>query len=173
MAVIPAVNREFEMSTPSHAVQLFNAAKADITRSRKSLTKYADQFQKHRKQMLHIVKMVAPVDIGDRWDDKQYSITTRVDATYCQPQISFYLHNLDGFKDERLEAVLWYLSTLDGSREPKSTEYPQSLNRVYRFEFDGFDVRVDAVVRSDSPVCRKVVISSELVKQDKYAIQCD
>ena len=161
------------MSTSSHVAQLFNAAKADITRSRKSLTKYAEQFKSVRKAMMHIVKMVAPVDIGDRWDDTQYSITTRVDATYCQPQISFYLHNLDGFKDSRLEAVLWYLSTLDGSREPKSTEYAQSLNRVYRFEFDGFDVRVDATVRSDSPVCRKVVVSSELVKQDKYAIQCD
>jgi len=161
------------MSKVSDVVKRFNDAKADITRSRKSLTKYAEQFQKHRKQMMHIVKTVAPVDIGDRWDDKQYSITTRVDATYCQPQISFYLNNLDGFKDARLESVLWYLGNLDGSREPKSQEYAQSLNRIYRFEFDGFDVRVDATVRSDSPVCRKVVISSELVKQDKYAIQCD
>jgi hypothetical protein len=161
------------MSKVSHAVQLFNDATADITRSRKSLTNYAEQFKKHRKAMMHIVKMVCPEPIGDRWDDKQYSITTRVDATYCQPQISFYLNNLDGFKDERLEAVLWYLSTLDGSREPRSSEYPQSLNRTYRFDFEGFEVRVDATVRSDSPTCRKVVISSELVKQDKYAIQCD
>jgi hypothetical protein len=161
------------MSKVSHAVQLFNDAKADITRSRKSLTNYAEQFKKHRKAMMHIVKMVCPEPIGDRWDDKQYSITTRVDATYCHPQISFYLNNLDGFKDERLEAILWYLSTLDGSREPRSSEYPQSLNRTYRFDFGGFEVRVDATVRSDSPTCRKVVISSELVKQDKYAIQCD
>ena len=162
------------MKKVSHAVQLFNDATADITRSRKSLTRSADQFKKHRKAMMHILKMVMPEPIGDRWDDKQqYSIIARVDATYCQPQISFYLNNLDGFKDERLEAVLWYLSTLDGERECKSSEYAQSLNRTYRFEFDGFDVRVDATVRSDSPTCRKVVISSELVKQDKYAIQCD
>jgi hypothetical protein len=161
------------MSTVSYAVQLFNDAKADITRSRKSLANYSEQFKKHRKAMMHIVKMVSPEPIGDRWDDKQYSITTRVDATYCMPQVSFYLNNLDGFKDERLEAILWYLSTLDGSREPRSSEYAQALNRTYRFDFNGFEVRVDAIVRSDSPTCRKVVVSSELVKQDKYAIQCD
>jgi hypothetical protein len=161
------------MTTVSHAVKLFNAATADITRSRKSLTNYAIQFKKHRKAMMHIVKMVCPKPIGETWSDTEYSITARVDATYCQPQITFTLYNLDGFKDERLEAILWYLSTLDGSRDPRSTEYAQSLNRVFRFDFDGFDVRVDATVRSDSPTCRKVVISSELIKQDKYAIQCD
>ena len=161
------------MSTSSHAVQLFYAATADITRSRKSLAKYAEQFKKHRKAMMHIVKTVCPKPIGTLYSDTEYSISARVDATYCQPQITFTLYNLDGFKDQRLETVLWYLSELDGSREPRSTEYAQSLNRVYRFDFDGFDVRVDATVRSDSPTCRKVVVSSELVKQDKYAIQCD
>ena len=161
------------MSKASNVVQLFNAAKADITRSRKSLAKYAEQFQKHRREMMHIVKAVCPEPIGKSWSDTEYSISTRVDATYCHPQITFTLFNLDGFKDQRLEAVLWYLGNLDGSREPRSHEYAQSLNRVFRFEFDGFDVRVDATVRSDSPTCRKVVVSSELVKQDKYAIQCD
>lgn len=161
------------MKTVSHAVQLFNDANADITRSRRNLTRYSAEFKKQRKAMMHIIKTVMPKPIGDRWNDKEYSIMARVDATYCIPQISFYLDNLDGFKDERLEAILWYLSTLDGSREPRSSEYAQSLNRTYRFDFNGFEVRVDATVRSDSPTCRKVVVSSELVKQDKYAIQCD
>lgn len=161
------------MNNVSFAVQLLNDAKADIIRSRKSLLKYAEQFKKARKQMMHIIKMVSPEPIGDRWDDKQYSITTRVDATYCLPQVTFYLNNLDGFKDERLEAILWYLSTLDGEREVRSSEYAQALNRTYRFDFKDFEVRVDATVRSDSPTCRKVVVSSELVKQEKYAIQCD
>lgn len=161
------------MKNVSFAAQLFNDASADIVRSRRSLTNFAKQLQSARKQMMHIVKMICPEPIGDRWDDKEYSITTRVDATYCQPQITFYLNNLDGFKDDRLEAILWFLSTLDGEREARSDEYAQSLNRTYRFDFGQFLVRVDATVRSDSPTCRKVLISSELVKQDKYAIQCD
>ena len=161
------------MSTVSFAVQLLNNAKADITNSRNRLNQGAKQLQSKRREMTHIIKMVCPNPIGDRWDDKGYSITARVDGTYCEPEVTFYLNNLDGFKDEKLEAILWFLSTLDGSREPRSSEYPQSLNRTYRFDFNGFCVRVDATVRSDSPTCRKVVISSELVKQDKYAIQCD
>jgi hypothetical protein len=161
------------MRKASFAVQLFDNAKADITNSRNRLNQGAKQLQSKRREMMHIVKMVCPNPIGDRWDDKGYSITARVDGTYCEPEISFYLNNLDGFKDEKLEAVLWYLSTLDGSREPRSCEYAQSLNRTYRFDFSGFQVRVDATVRSDSPTCRKVVVSSELVKQERYAIQCD
>ena len=157
----------------SFAVQLLDDAKADITRSRNSLSAYYKQLQVVRQQVMHIIKMVCPEPIGDRWDGNEYSLTCRVDATYCKPQISFYLNNLDGFKDERLESMLWYFSTLDGSREPRSSEYAQSLNRTYRFDFDMFEVRVDATVRSDSPVCRKVVVSSEMVKQDVYAIQCD
>ena len=162
------------MKTVSFAVQSLNDAQKDISRSRKNLTKFANQFKLVRSKMLHIIKMVCPNPIGDLWnDEKQYSITARVDATYCKPQITFYQQNLDSFKDERLAAVLWYLSTLDGEREARSEEYAQSLNRTYRFDFGGFLVRVDATVKSDSPTCRKVVISSELVKQDKYAIQCD
>ena len=161
------------MKKTSFAVQLLNSAKADITRSRNRLVANAKQLQARRKQMMHIIKMVCPEPIPSKWEEKQYSITARVDATYCEPDVCFYMENLDGFKDERLEAVLWYLSTLDGERDSRSTEYAQLLNRTYRFQFDGFTVRVDATVRSDSPTCRKVVVSSELVKQDKYAIQCD
>lgn len=161
------------MKKVSHAVQLLNSAKADINFSRNRLAENAKKLKLARKQMMHIIKMIMPEPIPSKWEEKNYSITARVDATYCTPNVCFYLENLDGFKDVRLEAILWYLSTLDGEREARSNEYAQLLNRVYRFEFDGFDVRVDATVRSDSPTCRKVVVSSELVKQDKYAIQCD
>ena len=160
------------MKKASLALQLFNDAKADISRTRNTINKYAKMLKEHQKQMLHIVKMVCPEPIGDRWSD-DFCKYVRVDATMSKPVILFYLDNIDGFKDERLEAVLWYLGSLDGEREPKSSEYAELLNRTYRFDFGGFDVRVDATVKSDSPTCRKVVVSSELVKQDKYAIQCD
>jgi hypothetical protein len=117
--------------------------------------------------------MVCPEPVGKLWDNQEYSLVCRVDATYCLPTVTFYVAGLDSFKDERLVSMLWYLSTLDGEREAKSEDYAQALNRIYRFQFDGFTIRVDATVKSDSPTCRKVVISSELVKQDKYAIQCD
>ena len=161
------------MSNKSLAVQLLNDAKADIARSRNSLGVYAKQLQAVRRQLTHIIKMVCPEPVGDRWDNEKYSLVCRVDATYCQPSVTFYAAGLDSFKDDRLASMLWYLATLDGSRDVSSTDYAASLNRVYRFQFDGFMVRVDATVKSDSPTCRKVVVSSEMVKQDVYAIQCD
>ena len=161
------------MSKKSTAVQLLDNAKADINRSRSCLSKNAGELQAVRKQLTHIIKMVCPEPIGDGFTNTEYSLVCRVDATYCLPCVTFYVSGLDSFKDERLVSMLWYFSTLDGEREAKSEDYAQALNRTYRFKFDGFTVRVDATVKSDSPTCRKVVISSELVKQDKYAIQCD
>jgi hypothetical protein len=161
------------MKNTSSAVQLLDEAKADIIRSRNSLGNNAKQLQAVRRQLTHIIKMVCPEPVGDRWDSEKYSLVCRVDATYCQPSLAFYVAGLDSFKDDRLASMLWYFATLDGSRDVSSHDYAELLNRVYRFQFDGFNVRVDATVKSDSPTCRKVVVSSELVKQDKYAIQCD
>ncbi len=161
------------MSNKSLAVELLDDAKADITRSRNSLGKNAKQLQAVRRQLTHIIKMICPEPVGKMWDNQEYSLVCRVDATYCLPTVTFYAAGLDSFKDDRLVSMLWYLGTLDGEREAKSEDYAQILNRAYRFQLDGFNVRVDATVKSDSPTCRKVVISSELVKQDKYAIQCD
>ena len=161
------------MKNTSSAVQLLDEAKADIIRSRNSLGNNAKQLQAVRRQLTHIIKMVCPEPVGNLWDNEKYSLVCRVDATYCLPSVTFYVAGLDSFKDDRLVSMLWYFSTLDGEREAKSEDYAQALNRTYRFQFDGFVIRVDATVKSDSPTCRKVVISSELVKQDKYAIQCD
>jgi hypothetical protein len=69
--------------------------------------------------------------------------------------------------------MLWYLGTLDGEREAKSEDYAQALNRTYRFQFDGFVVRVDATVKSDSPICRKVVVGSKTEVVNEYKIVCD
>jgi hypothetical protein len=161
------------MKKVSTAVQLLDEAKADIIRSRDSLGKNAKQLQAVRRQLTHIIKMVCPEPIGNLWDNAEYSLVCRVDATYCLPSVTFYAAGLDSFKDDRLVSMLWYLSTLDGEREAQSNDYAQSLNRVYRFQFDGFVVRVDATVKSDSATCRRVVVKSEMVKQDVYAIQCD
>jgi hypothetical protein len=173
MAVISAVNREIYMKKVSTAVQLLDDAKADITRSRNSLGKNAKQLQAVRKQLLHIIKMVCPESIGQAFSNTEYSLMCRVDATYCQPSITFYAAGLDSFKDDRLASMIWYFATLDGSRDVSSTDYAQSLNRVYRFQFDGFNIRVDATVKSDSPMCRKVVVGSKTEVVNEYKIVCD
>jgi hypothetical protein len=161
------------MSNKSLAVELLDDAKADITRSRNSLGKNAKQLQAVRRQLTHIIKMICPEPVGKMWDNQEYSLVCRVDATYCLPTVTFYAAGLDSFKDDRLVSMLWYLSTLDGEREAKSEDYAQSLNRTYRFQFDGFVVRVDATVKSDSPICRKVVVGSKTEVVNEYKIVCD
>ena len=69
--------------------------------------------------------------------------------------------------------MIWYFATLDGSRDVSSTDYALSLNRVYRFQFEGFMVRVDATVKTDSPTCRKVVVGSKTEVVNEYKIVCD
>ena len=152
------------MNTVSHAVQLLDDAKADITRSRSSLSKNVKQLQAVRKQLTHIIKMVCPEPIGQSFSNTEYSLVCRVDATYCQPSITFYTAGLDSFKDDRLASMLWYFATLDGSRDVSSTDYAQS---------DGFNIRVDATVKSDSPMCRKVVVGSKTEVVNEYKIVCD
>jgi len=118
------------MEKVSTAVQLLDEAKADIARSRDSLGKNAKQLKAVRRQLTHIIKMVCPEPVGKLWDNQEYSLVCRVDATYCLPTVTFYVAGLDSFKDERLVSMLWYLSTLDGEREAKSEHYAQSLNRT-------------------------------------------
>jgi hypothetical protein len=161
------------MSKKSTAVQLLDDAKADINRSRSCLSKNAGELQAVRKQLTHIIKMVCPEPIGQAFTNTEYSIVCRVDATYCLPCVTFYVAGLDSFRDDRLASMLWYFSTLDGSRDVSSTDYAQALNRVYRFQFDGFNIRVDATVKSDSPMCRKVVVGSKTEVVNEYKIVCD
>jgi hypothetical protein len=161
------------MSKKSTAVQLLDDAKADINRSRSCLSKNAGELQAVRKQLTHIIKMVCPEPIGQAFTNTEYSIVCRVDATYCLPCVTFYVAGLDSFRDDRLASMLWYFSTLDGSRDVSSTDYAQALNRVYQFQFDGFNIRVDATVKSDSPMCRKVVVGSKTEVVNEYKIVCD
>ena len=87
----------------------------------------------------------------------------------CSGFIAHY--NLEGFKSLRLESVLWLLEEIGTLREQK--EYPSCLNRDYKYEAHGFQVRVCAYVKDDSPTCRKVVVGTDTVTTPKYAIQCD
>ena len=161
------------MKKSSYAVQVVKDAQFDIVRSRKSLASYGRMLKSVSKDITNVIKAICPEPVGEPWDGNEYSITCRVDGTYCKPSVNIYLHNLDGFKDERLENILAFFNDLDGLNRTDSSEYAVALNRTFRFSFSLFDVRIDATVKSDSPTCRKVVVKTELVKKDIYAIQCD
>ena len=69
------------MKNSSFAVQLLDNAKTDISNSRNRLNRGAKQLQAVRKQLMHIIKMVCPEPIGDRWENKGYSITRSEEHT--------------------------------------------------------------------------------------------
>lgn len=160
------------MKKVSYAVQAVDGAVRAITNSRSRLAECRDRLQAIRSQLVRIIKDVCPEPVGEPYSYKEYSMTCAVDSVFCEPSINIYIHNLDSFKDSRLLNVLEYLDNL-GNSKTDTRDWAQCLSRTFRFKYDGFMVRVDATVKSDSPTCRKVVVSSEMVKQDVYAIQCD
>jgi hypothetical protein len=160
------------MRNTSDAVQAVDNAVSNIVKSRRSLAQYRDKLTAVRGDLVKLIKSLCPAVINADWSSNEYSIYYRVDAEFCKPTVMFYLGNLDSFKDDRLSTMLSALEDM-GSTRSDSTEYAQSLNRVYRFNFDHYMVRVDATVKSDSPTCRSVVVDTKLVKQDVYVIKCD
>jgi len=160
------------MKNTSDAVQAVDNAVQAIVKSRRSLVSYRKMLEAVGSDIVKLIKSVCPNRIEPDWVKNTYSIYYRVDGEFCKPTVRFYLDNLDSFKDDRLSQLLSALEDL-GGRSSESSEYAQSLNRVYRFKFDYYLTTVDATVKSDSPTCRSVVVDTRLVKQDVYAIKCD
>ena len=162
------------MRKTSYAVDLLDGAYRRISESAMRLKEDRARLSEVRQPLLRIIKAVCPEPIKRAWDDRgAYSIDCYADGEYCHPTVRFNLSNIDSFKDARLVKVLEYLSEVDGLKRTRTQDWPQSVNRVFTFEFEKFNVSVDAYVKEDSPTCRKVVVSTELIKQDKYEIVCD
>ena len=165
MAVIPAVNREIHMSNKSYAVQQFDRATKRAVEFRQALVKNLAKSKVHRKRMVTLAKQLCK--------EQTESTSMWFDVDGHEPYLRVTLEDLESFKDDRLVSRLWYLSNLDGVREPKSSDWAMSLNRDYRFDFDGFSVTISAYVKSDSPTCRKVVVGSKTEVINEYKIVCD
>jgi hypothetical protein len=128
-----------------------------------------------RNVLLRNAKFLKPfIKATQHCDDPFLSATS-----YGSMDISARLDDLDGFKDEKLISVLSALDDL-GPRRVSTEDYPESLNRDFHFNYDipgggTLRVSVPAYVRSDSPTCRKVLVSSKpVVTEEKvYEIKCD
>lgn len=92
-----------------------------------------------------------------------------------KPSIVVYMYDLDSLKQRELVWALEYLTVETDKLEGRisTNDYAEAVNRDFRFRTDKWDALITAYVRSDSPVCRKVVIGTELVEQHKYQIVCD
>lgn len=101
---------------------------------------------------------------------------TGIGETYTPYElvVRLYVEDLDGFKDQRLSAVLEPLCDAD---KMETKDWPSSLCREYRFEYpsDSLIVIVFAYVRSDSPTCHLVEVGTKTrtVVDVEYALRCD
>jgi hypothetical protein len=147
----------------SKATKAFASGLADAKRSVESATAQLNVIKTNRKPIGKVLRALEKVTLAN---DRMYLMVSN-----NQPYIYISMYNLESFKDDRLANVLGYLSeTMDNM---KSEDWPQSLNRDYRFTSSTHSVTVSAYVRDDSPTCRKVVVGSELRTVEKYEIVCD
>jgi hypothetical protein len=153
------------MSNKSYAVRRFDESVSNAVDFRKRLASSLKKAKAVRKQMVHIAKMLCPTE-----DD---NTTLYFDVDSHTPSILVNMHRLDSFKDHRLAMALWFLTDLDGQRDVTTSDWAESLNRDYKFEFEGFKVTISAFVKSDSPTCRKVVVGSKTEVVNEYKIICD
>jgi hypothetical protein len=130
--------------------------------------KQIKDFLAHKKIYRQIL-MCFQHDLGD--GDVNISSSGRV---HC------YLPNLDGFTDRKLTMILDSLLYVNGLEPMQTTDYPNCLNRDFRFEFkygpswyETIVVSIAAYVREDSPTCRKVLVGTETQTVEKYKIVCD
>ena len=92
-----------------------------------------------------------------------------------KPSLSIRMYDLDSLKQRELVWAIEHLTNetdkLEGSIS--TMDYAEAVNRDFRFSTDKWEALITAYVKSDSPVCRKVVVGTELVEKHKYQIVCD
>ena len=101
------------------------------------------------------------LDVWDAWS-----------ARRVKPYVRIHLYELDSFKCKKLSAILWALSC-HGETEVKTTEFPNSINRDYDFDFENIRVQVCAFVGAESSTCKRIKIGEKTQIVEEFAIQCD
>ena len=151
---------ELHMATSAH-VLAFNRALSQARDTAKRAHNDVRALSAKRKEINKIGKLLAGcLDSTD----------TLSLAVVCDKPI-FYLalRNLPSFKCMHLESTLWLLEELGKCTRTK--EWAEYLNKEFMYEIDGATVYLNAYVKSDSPVCRKVPDGTETVI--KYKLECD
>ena len=88
--------------------------------------------------------------------------------------ISMYMYEAESFKCDEVMARLWALENWDGFKRQTTNDYASALNRSFTYFYeDDLRVSFNVYVKSDSPTCRRVVVSEEIQTVPTYKIVCD
>jgi len=96
--------------------------------------------------------------------------TLFITNTGYHPTIHLTLHDLEGFKDPKLVAMLGFFLQFTDKVEEK--EWAQFMNKDYTVQLDDVRISISAYVRDGSPTCRKVATGTRLEEVTTYKIEC-
>ena len=150
-------------------LSLLASAKKDIADQRQALASRAKRLKASQPKLLAFQAALRSAI------DKSFAVSAA--AGYCGNSsitIGIYCCGLESFKDQRLMKLLERIESLSPSKS-SSVDYADYLNRDFRFEFDDVLVLVNAYVKSDSGLCRKVLkgVESRVVEQKIYEMVCE
>ena len=148
---------------------------ATIANQRRRITLFKKHSTKLNKVLHDICLILSGTTVSHNLYTYAYAYTHGEDTSFT---VALTLRGIEGFKCPALLAVLEYCNERCEPNSIKTSDWPESLNREFRFnltsEFgDNCTVTVNAYVRSDSPTCRKVEIGTTMEEVKKYEIQCD
>jgi hypothetical protein len=147
------------------STEIFNESKRSLVDQRTRVSNNIRALDAKRAVVTRALRKLG-VDKSD--DD----MNTFVSVSYSEVTLHLTLRNLDSFKDSRLTSLLYKLENLN-PRSVNNSEWADYVEKTFNYVFDEYRVSLDASVRSDSPTCRRVVESIEIVEQPKYKIVCD
>lgn len=158
------------------AKTIFNNALASRNNDIAYAKRRIGELRKARKHAMPILKHLAPLVTGEY--DRMYMSAMSYEADEQLIQINIELHKLDGFKDQRLENVLFAVMALKGVEDKKSSDWPNFYNRDYKFVIGEdspltIDITVGAYIRSNSETCRRVKVGEKMEVTAEYEFQCD
>jgi len=155
MANSKAVSAIFE----SHS----KAITSRIVRARKD----RDTVASWKKRLTPLLKLIA-------FDDTKDCGISLDSNWHHSVNVNLYMYEAESFKCDKVMARLWALENWPGLRSQNVNDYPSALNRTFRYNYED-DMRVifDVYVKSDSPTCRRVVVSEEIQTVPTYKIVCD
>ena len=148
--------------------------------SRKCDLRYAKERIAHlrgaRKHAMPILKHLAPLlGVNDR---AYVSAMAFEGGDEYLISINVELHKLDGFKDQRLENMLYAVMCLADVKVMATKDWPSMMNRDYKFSVgEGspvtIDITIGAYIRDNSETCRKVKVGETMEVVAQYEFQCD
>jgi hypothetical protein len=146
------------------STEIFNDSKRSLVNTR---TRIADNIRTLDDKRAVVNRALRKLGV-----DKDDELNAYIAVSYGVITLHLSMRGLDSFKDSRLALMLGRLEDLN-PRHVDNSEWADYIEKSFTYKFDDYRVVLEASVRSDSPTCRRVVESVEIVEQPKYKIVCD